>query len=146
MNPLSLSNHVGNRLSDLLCNAVVQLGLPREQLSPLDQQATLVVEFQDLPDVMLSQLNDRLWIWSTLPNLTESKLSAMASQALAVLCEPVEDIESGQLTLGRGENGFELKGLINIECLAQERGLLPALTGFRAQLDSICRAFDLASV
>ncbi|MGY4730784.1 InvB/SpaK family type III secretion system chaperone [Burkholderia pyrrocinia] len=143
MNPLSISTHPHVDFPDLLREAVVRLGFPREQLGKLEQQATLVVRLQGLPEVLLSQLDDRLWIWSLLPELSDARLLAMASEVLTVLLAPVVDVEGGQLTLGRGDHGFELKGLVNLECLMQDEGLLPVFTGFQAHLDAICRVLDL---
>lgn len=67
----------------------------------------------------------------------------MASQTLAVLLEPIIDIEGGLLTLGRGNAGFELKGLVKLDCLSRESGLSELLNDFRERLDTVCQVFDI---
>ncbi|UTH74690.1 hypothetical protein [Chromobacterium sp. IIBBL 290-4] len=143
MNPLSFSAYSGSDLPDLLCEAVVRMGFSREDLGRLESQTTLAVELQGAPDVMLSQQHDRLWIWSALPDVSEAGLFKMASQALSVLLEPVADVEGGLLTLGRGDEGFELKGLVNLACLSRASGLSDLLSDFRERLLAMCQALEL---
>ncbi|WP_047258081.1 hypothetical protein [Chromobacterium subtsugae] len=143
MNPLSLAAHSGASLDALLRQAVIQLGCPEERLAELDQHATLAIQLQALPDVMVSALDDRLWVWSILPGLSEARLHAMAAETLAILLEPVEDVESGQLALGRGEHGYELKALVRLDCLSRDGGLQPVLAAFIERLRALCQTLNL---
>ncbi|WP_115617156.1 InvB/SpaK family type III secretion system chaperone [Chromobacterium vaccinii] len=144
MNPLSLSTYSGNDISDLLREALLQLGLPREMLGKFESQSTLVAKLHDLPDIMISEHNDRLWIWSMLPGLSEARLFSTADQALAILMEPISNIEGSFLSLSRGNTVYELRGLVNLGCLSQETGIADLLINFKSHLERLCKIFEIS--
>ncbi|MGC5484326.1 hypothetical protein L7Q16_21720 [Aeromonas veronii bv. sobria] len=89
---------------------------------------------------MLSLIDGELWLWSRLQDLSANRLMDYAPAVLTQLITPVDGIQGGQLTLGEGEEGYELKGQVNPSWLEQEDGLLITAQGFIHLLTSFCHA------
>ncbi|NHR04342.1 hypothetical protein HA052_03945 [Chromobacterium haemolyticum] len=143
MNPLSFSHQISLRLDQVIVEVAAQFGLPANQIQSIEQENSIALQVHNLPDVLLSVSDDRLWIWSLLPIHDENQLLSHAAEVLAILIDPVEGVETGQLTLGNGENGYELKALINLEQLQHDHGLKPALLGFTTQLYKISQTLQI---
>ena len=125
---------LNQELDTLISHFLVNIGLSPETLRDLHAENTLAIQIQGLPDVMLSRINSGLWFWSQLPDLTDSKLMDYAASVLSLIIPPLEGIEGGQVTLGLGDNGYELKALVNSQMLAEENGLETVFRGFANKL------------
>lgn len=132
LSPTLLQEQIGNMLTGL--------GLPLDTLHTLEAERTLALQLEGLPDLMLSLVDGDLWFWSLLQNLSTNKLMDYAPAALTQLIIPVDGIQGGQLTLGEGEEGYELKGMINPRWLETEYGLLITAQGFIRLLAAFCHA------
>lgn len=143
MNPLSFSSQISPRLDQIVVEMAAQLGLPVDRIRSIEQESSIALQVQDLPDVLLSVADDRLWIWSLLPVRDENQLFSHAAEILEILIEPVDGVETGQLTLGNGENGYELKALIKLEELKYEHGLKQTVLGFTTQLYKISQTLQI---
>ncbi|GLT16427.1 hypothetical protein GCM10007938_02030 [Vibrio zhanjiangensis] len=130
-------------LERLISNFLVSIGLSPSTLRDLHAENTLAIQIQGLPDVMLSRMNSGLWFWSQLPGLTDHKLMDHAASVLALMISPIEGIEGGQVTLGLGENGYELKALVNSQLLVEENGLEIVFRGFANKLAVLQQALQL---
>ncbi|MFV3350073.1 hypothetical protein [Aeromonas veronii] len=116
------------------------LGLPLDTQHTLAAERTLGLQLEGLPDLMLSLIDGELWLWSRLQDLSANRLMDYAPAVLTQLITPVDGIQGGQLTLGEGEEGYELKGQVNPSWLEQEDGLLITAQGFIHLLTSFCHA------
>ncbi|HGL4258914.1 hypothetical protein KDW07_14765 [Burkholderia dolosa] len=117
-----------------------------DQLEELSGKDTVVVKIQNLPDVMLSTLEGRLWIWSLLPELTETWLQDHAAALMPVITTPIEGVEGGCPTLGLGEHGYEWKAIVNLDLLQHDADLLTVFESFSVKLDQLCSALELKGV
>lgn len=142
MNHLSFSAQQNLALPELVQEAVIRLGFPKDRFNSLSPHDTIVIRLHELPDMMLSVQEDRLWIWSLLPVVSENRLTDMAAELLSILLIPVVGVETGQLVMGMSENGCELKALVNLDYLKWEEGLLPVFESYIERLTSICRALN----
>ncbi|MDR9865960.1 invasion protein B family protein [Pseudomonas baetica] len=130
-------------LDELVIEMLTKMGLPSETVRNLDAHSTIAIQIHDMPDVMLSLINNRLWLWSLLPGLTESRLLDEAAAVLSFITTPVEGVEGGQLTLGMGEQGYELKAMVDLDQLQKEDWLQIVFVGFANQLAAICHSLRL---
>ena len=121
---------LNQELDTLISHFLVNIGLSPETLRDLHAENTLAIQIQGLPDVMLSRINSGLWFWSQLPDLTDSKLMDYAASVLSLIIPPLEGVEGGQVTLGLGDNGYELKALVSSQMLAEDNGLETVFRGF----------------
>lgn len=122
--------------------SVTGFGLPLDTLHTLAAERTLALQLEGLPDLMLSLVEEEIWLWSMLQNLSTNRLIDCAPAVLTQLIRPVDGILGGQLTLGEGEKGYELKGQVNPRWLDQENGLLITTQGFIRLLAVFCHATE----
>jgi hypothetical protein len=139
MNTASFANRSHKNLANLVQEMAGPLGLPPAQTAALDGHSTIAIQVHALPDVMLSVMEERLWIWSQLPELSETRLLHSAAAILTTL----EGVEGGQPSMGRGAQGYEFKVQVNLDQLQQAEGLLTVFRNFVEQLDLLCQALDL---
>ncbi|NOH54240.1 hypothetical protein F0266_14975 [Vibrio coralliilyticus] len=125
---------LNQELDTLISHFLVNIGLSPETLRDLHAENTLAIQIQGLPDVMLSRMNSGLWLWSQLPDLTNSKLMDYAAPVLSLIIPPLEGVEGGQVTLGLGDDGYELKALVSSKTLVEENGLETVFRGFTSKL------------
>ncbi|WP_080429274.1 hypothetical protein [Burkholderia ubonensis] len=123
--------------------ALIKLGFPSSQISMLDSYDAISIHVENLPDVMFSNADDRLWIWSLLPHLSEARLLDHAKEVMQVITTAIEGVESGQPTFGMGEGGYELKAAINISKMTDADDLLNILRDFIARLHRLCTIFEI---
>ncbi|AOZ52136.1 hypothetical protein [Chromobacterium vaccinii] len=143
MNPISFSNQIHQGIDRIVLEMAMQIGLPPDQIKPIGQASSIALKVQGLPDVMLSVAEDRLWIWSLLPIHDERSLMLHASEALSILTTAIEGVETGQLTLGMSEHGYELKALVELDLLKRDHGLKQVFQGFVAQLYRFCEVYQI---
>ncbi|MGQ5525277.1 InvB/SpaK family type III secretion system chaperone [Chitinimonas sp. PSY-7] len=137
--PLSFSQASAKSLTDIVREALVDLGCPANKLNDFDQQASITVEVDGLPDIQVSIENDRLWVWSALADLSEECVMQRAVAVLSFLVIAVEDVETGQLVLGKGQEGYELKALVSPTCLKRDNGLANVIEQFQGRLEALCQ-------
>lgn len=123
MNPLSFASCTVSSLGELVRDALSQLGMSEEMLMEFDHHSTVVLGFEHISDIMISVLNDRLWVWSVLNGVGDGIVLQNAVGVLPVLMEPMDNIETSQLTLGKSEEGYELKALVSLQCLSSSDGM-----------------------
>lgn len=143
MNVMSFTGRSHRTLDAIVREMAAQLGLSPTQLEGLDGHGTIAFQVHDLPDVMLTVQDDRLWMWSLLPIPHETWLQDRAAAVLPILTMAVEGVESGQPTLGIGEHGYEWKALVNMDQLNRDDGLLAVFQGFTVQLSRLFQALEL---
>lgn len=141
MNALSLSENIAISLEDLVRQALISIGCSQNKLRGLDSYSTIVVEMKDTPDLMISVVNDRLWIWSALSSICEECMEDAASKVLVLLTEGMDGVETGQLILAKADQGYELKGLVDVEWARQE-GLETVIESFYERLTLLCNLLN----
>lgn len=137
MDPLSYSENVHVGVNDIAAHLFASMGLPSEDVAALDAHSTIALRLEALPEVMLSVMDDRLWLWSLLPSLDEDALLEHAAQLMPILLTPLPGVEGGHATLGLGENGFEFKALVRLSQLQSDTGLATTFQAFVTQLSLI---------
>jgi type III secretion system chaperone len=115
-NPLSFSQNIHQDLRSLVRDALSGLGVSDNLLNDFDSHSTIAIELDGGFSINISLVDDRLFVWSFIP-LSEEQILSNSRSILSTLISPVECIETGHLTLGQCDGGFELKALINIDSL-----------------------------
>jgi hypothetical protein len=133
MNPLAFSQRARHGINEIATRLLLSLGLPQESVRDLNAHSTIAVKIHGLPDVMLSLLDDRLWMWSELPAVSQAHLMHHAAAVLTILTTLIDGVEGGQPTLAAAEHGYEWRALVNLDHLQRDEGLLAAYHGFVKQ-------------
>ncbi|MBV8046065.1 MAG: hypothetical protein JO171_02860 [Paludibacterium sp.] len=142
MDALSYSAHAPRGLDLLLREALLALHCPATKLTSFDHHSAVVIALKTLPDMRVAVVDDRLWIWSCLPGVTEAQVMHAAAAVLALLLQPIDGVACGQLNLGRGASGYELKALLDADTL-RRKGLQAVLGQFYQRLADFCQILDV---
>jgi|GEM_PF-3091440 len=118
--PLSFTDNIHNDLSSLVRDALVELNVPAGILNNFDSHSTITIDIVDKPSINISLVDDRVFIW-TFISISEELLIHNARRIIPVITTAMEHVETGSLVLGKGNDGFELKALINPIALAESK-------------------------
>lgn len=99
------------------------------------------VHFDALPDLILYQQEEKLWIWSHLESLTEAVAQERAQKLLPILTTLVYGIEGGLPTLGFIDDGYEFKYGIKVCDLTGDEHLVYLLLDFVDNLRRLVQIF-----
>lgn len=116
--PLSFSQNIYQDLRVIIRDALLKLGVSENSLIGFDSHSTISILFTDDQELNISLSNDRLFIWSPI-RLTEDQLLVHSRDILPILTETIEYVETGNLTLSRIEEGYELKALVELIALTE---------------------------
>lgn len=111
-NPLSFSQNVHQDLSLLVRDALIGLGVSDRLLHDFDSHSTIVIDMDEDQSINVSLVDDRLFVWSFL-EISEELLIESSRKVIPVITHAMEYVETGHLTLGKCNDGFELKALID---------------------------------
>ncbi|KAA0944740.1 MULTISPECIES: SPI-1 type III secretion system chaperone SpaK [unclassified Pseudomonas] len=119
-NPLSFSQNIHHELSLLVRDALTELGVPDRLLHDFDSHSTIAIDMNEERSINISLVDDRLFIWSFIP-ISEELLIDNSKSIIPVITTAMEHIETGHLTLGKCNDGFELKALVNPLALVENK-------------------------
>ncbi|WP_092223025.1 hypothetical protein [Pseudomonas sp. NFACC08-1] len=111
-NPLSFSQNVHQELSSLVREALTVLGVSDRLLHDFDSHSTIAIDMDEEWSINISLVDDRLFVWSFI-DISEELLIENSRSVIPVITSPMEYVETGHLTLGKCDDGFELKALID---------------------------------
>ncbi|WCH23628.1 hypothetical protein [Aeromonas salmonicida] len=134
-NPLSFSQNIHQDLSSLVRDALSGIGVSHNLLNDFDSHSTISIDLDEGLAINISLIDDRLFFWSLI-SLSEEKLFYNSRAILSILTSPVEFFETGHITLGQCDGGFELKALISLDAL-KENKLAQTITCFHSCLVSL---------
>ncbi|MEY4922477.1 MAG: type secretion system chaperone SpaK [Pseudomonadota bacterium] len=118
--PLSFSQNIHNELSVLVRDALSKLGVPDLLLNDFDSHSTISIDLGEEKSINISVIDDRLFIWSFIL-MSEELLIDNARSIMPVITTAIDYVETSHLTLGKCNDGFELKALINPLALAENK-------------------------
>lgn len=118
--PLSFSQNIHDELSSLVRDALIEQGVSDQLLHDFDSHSTIAIDIGEGKSINISLIDDRLFIWSFI-STSEDLLIDNARHIMPVITTAIEYIEAGHLTLGKRSDGFELKALINLNALVENR-------------------------
>ncbi|MFL7963396.1 hypothetical protein ACEI36_14290 [Pseudomonas kielensis] len=119
-NPLSFSQNVHQELSSLVRDALTVLRVPDYLLQDFDSHSTIAIDMGEERSINVSLVDDRLFIWSFIP-MGEELLIENARLIMPVITSAMDYVETGNLTLGKCNDGFELKALIDPLALVENK-------------------------
>ncbi|CAM3788685.1 hypothetical protein [Vibrio aquimaris] len=134
--PLSFSQNTTQDLAQSVRHALMQLGCSEELLLGFDSYSTIKMEFDDCEDVHISLENDRLWLWSRF-NTKVSDLNHFSLSILKLLSKPMLNVETSQPVIGECEDGFEIKALVNPNCVDNVSEFSSVVEDFHSVIKSV---------
>jgi len=113
-------------LKEALRQALSTLGADPDAFQ-FDDHSTIVMSFDDVGDIYLDPLGDRVWMWGVLDEMEEHVRDALAAPLLAEVIRPVAHWDAGAMILRKdGRVG----GLLHPDCQSEPALLASALQDF----------------
>lgn len=116
--PLSFSQNVHQELGSLVRDALLELEVSDQLLNDFDSHSTITIDMNEKPSINISLVDN-------------------ARRILPVITTAMEYVETGHLTLGKCPDGFELKALVDLRALTENK-FKGVIHNFHEALQAIC--------
>ncbi|MDN0086140.1 SPI-1 type III secretion system chaperone SpaK [Yersinia nurmii] len=97
----------------LIRDTLLETGCDESLLNNFDGHSTISLDFSDRASMLISLVDDQVWLWSRIGEENTHVLSQKADDLLKTLMEGCAFTPSGQLQLATNDGYIELKGLVN---------------------------------
>lgn len=117
-------------IASLVRAALTESGCDESLLGDFDAHSTISLDFDDSPSLLISMLDDNVWIWSKIAEASESILHHSASMILEKLMAGCQFTMTGQLQLTQQDGYLELRGMVAPGYLESSQRFAEALDEF----------------
>ncbi|WP_258089431.1 InvB/SpaK family type III secretion system chaperone [Serratia liquefaciens] len=117
-------------IESLVREALLEQGCDENMLGEFDGHTTIALEFTQRPALLISRLDDDIWIWSRIAEDNNSVLTQRASELLFALMDGCAFSANGQLQLATEDGYILLRGLVGTAYLQSSQQFSAALEEF----------------
>ena len=104
-------------ISELVHDTLLAQGCAPGMLEDFDGHSTIALEFNGIPDILVSMVDEQVVIWCRLLEHNAGLLEQCADRLLPMLMEPVFYSVTGQLQLAEDSDYTVLKSVLHASCL-----------------------------
>ncbi|MBG6245649.1 type III secretion system chaperone SpaK [Candidatus Symbiopectobacterium sp. 'North America'] len=97
----------------LVRDALLYSGVDKFILSDFDGHSTIALDFENYPSLLISNVDEQIWIWSQLSENTPGLLQHKSAQIQEKIMEGCHFAMTGQLQIAINNDTIELKGLVH---------------------------------
>jgi len=126
-------------IKQLVCDALMEQGCSDSLLQGIDGHSTIALEFNDRPDILISEMEGEVWLWSRIAEDNQLVIGQRSGELLYALMEGCSFTPGGQLQLAIDDNYILLRGLIDKDFLQSGKLLSAALEEFFNLQDNFLR-------
>lgn len=124
-------------ISETLRATLVDFGVSEQRLGEFDQHSSLELNFKNIGPIFIAVKSNMIWMWSELRVLNGSNIKFHAGTLIDLLQHALPGVVTGQVVLGKGDESYEVKALLEEECARSPDKLSLALDEFYGLLTSI---------
>ena len=114
----------------LVRDALVESGCDESLLDDFDAYSTISLDFEKSPSLLISMVDDNVWIWSKICEAHEIILHHSASTILEKIMGGCQFSMTGQLQLTQNDGYLELRGMVHPDYLESSQRFADALDEF----------------
>lgn len=114
----------------LVREALVESGCDESLLDDFDAHSTISLDFEKSPSLLISMVDDNVWIWSKICEAHETILRHSASTILEKIMGGCRFSMTGQLQLTQNDGYLELRGMVHPDYLESSQRFADALDEF----------------
>ena len=122
-------------ISSTLRATLLNIGISKEHIGAFDLHSSMEINFKTINPIFITVENDRVWMWSQLKK--HFTIDFHARELLGLLQHALPWVVTGQAVLGKGQDGYEVKALLVVDCIVSPEKLQSALDGFYSLMVSI---------
>lgn len=117
--------------------ALVESGCEESLLGDLDAHSTISLDFEKTPSLLISMVDDHVWIWSRICEAHETILHHSASVILEKIMTGCQFSMTGQLQVTKNDGYLELRGMVHPSYLESSQRFADALDEFFSHQEDI---------
>lgn len=117
-------------IAALIRNALKDSGIDESLLGDFDSHSTIALEFDNFPSLLISTVDEQVWIWSQLCENVPGVLGNKMGAVLEKLMEGCQFSMTGQLQLAVNDDMIELKGMVHPRYLESSTAFAEVLDEF----------------
>ena len=103
-------------ISKVLHSTLIGLGISPKRIDVFDQHSTIELSFKGISPIYIAAENDRVWVWAKLSELNAHDIDFYSRALIGFLQYPLPGVLTGQAVFGKGQEGYELKALLDNDC------------------------------
>lgn len=124
-------------VSEVLRATLINFGVSEQRLGEFDRHSSLELNFKNISPIFIVVKSNMIWMWSELRVLNGSNIKFHAGTLIDLLQHALPGVVTGQVVLGKGAEFYEVKALLEEECVRSLDKLSLALDEFYSLLTSI---------
>ena len=117
-------------IADLIKSALLENHCDDSIINDIDGHSTISLDFDDYPSILISTIDDNIWIWSQLGEENRTVLQFKSREILELLMQDCYFIVSNQLQLFVNDGILILKGIVHPDYLTHGSKFMEVLDGF----------------
>jgi len=110
--------------------ALIESGCDESLLEDFDAHSTISLDFENSPSLLISMVDDSVWIWSKICEAHDTLLHHSASAILEKIMSGCQFSITGQLQLTQNDGYLELRGMVHPGYLESSQRFADALDEF----------------
>ncbi|CNF34768.1 hypothetical protein [Yersinia kristensenii] len=114
----------------LIRGALAESGCDESLLGNFDGHSTIALDFDGYPSILISVVDEHIWIWSHLCENVPSVLRHKFADILEYMMQGCRFALTGQLQLNANEGVIELKGMVHPDYLQSSSRFAETLDEF----------------
>lgn len=124
-------------IASLVRAALEISGCSTGQIGSFDAHSTIQLELADLPVLNIAQIDNALWMWSTLLEVGDTLLAQRSENLLRFLMQEFTFAKTGQLQLCVTEGQLVLKAMVDDSGYANPQALAESIDSYLIALQEL---------
>ncbi|AMB88009.1 Invasion protein B family [Pseudomonas agarici] len=125
-------------IAERLRGALLYSGCTPAQLGQFDSHSTIEMEMIEQPNISLNVVDEDVWLWSVVAQMTPSTFAYCAENLMQFLLKGNAHARTGQLQLFKNEGQLEVRLMLGEPALASDRAFAEAIDGFMEAIEELC--------
>lgn len=128
-------------ISKVLRATLINMGVPSNHIDPFTQHSTIELTFKEIDPIWITVKNHQVWVWARLTALNATNIGFHSRVLIDLLQHPLPGVLTGQVVIGKREDTYEVKALLDDECATSIDTLAQMLEAFYELLKLLNAAF-----
>ncbi len=125
-------------IAERLRGALLYSGCTQAQLGQFDSHSTIEMEMIEQPNISLNVIDEDVWLWSVVAQMTPAIFAYCAENLLRFLLKGNAHARTGQLQLFESDGQLEVRLMLGEQALASDQAFAEALDGFMEAVEELC--------
>ncbi|AZC51699.1 Type III secretion system protein BsaR [Pseudomonas chlororaphis subsp. piscium] len=125
-------------IASLLRDALTHSGCSDQQIGTFDGHSTIELEMAELPSINIGIIDDGLWFWSSLIEISDMLLAHRSEELLRFLMGGFAFARTEQMQLVEASGMLEVRVMLADSAYVSAEALADAVEAYLAALTTLC--------